>query len=137
MQRHAKKTVYMSAPVEQMWRILTDNNGAKIDPLDEDTYENTEPMPGTVFTRATQMTQNETFSFQIKTLYFHANWSIVMEPAAHHETKMTVSNTVSYRSVRYFFVCLFGLSPKKEVRGFIRDIGKKLELDMKRNKQIS
>ena len=127
----------MSAPVEQMWRILTDNNGAKIDPLDEDTYQNIEPMPGTVFTRATQIIQNENFSFQIKTLYFYADWSIVLEPAEHHETKMTVSNVVTYRSPRYFFVCLFGASPKREVRGFITDIAKKLERDMKKNKQIT
>lgn len=133
MKKHAKKTVYIIAPVEQTWRLLTGGSDTRIDPLDEEGYSNTEPEKGTVYTRATEIVQNEKFSFQIKTRQLYEDWSITLEPAEHFETKLTVQNTVTYRSLPFFIFSQFWHSAKREVQVFINDLKEKVAKEQNGN----
>lgn len=126
--RSARGIEEFDFPVELVWRALTGSGtGNLIDPLDEETYNNTVPRPGMVFTRQLEVVTNELFSFQIKTANCTAAWRIQLKPTGSCRTKITVDETVDFPDFRAFAACRFGLGLGHEMRIFMKDIESKLK----------
>ncbi len=135
MKTIAKRTAYYSYPVELVWRgIGVGSENTTVDPLSEEEYENYEPERGTVFTRALEVKQNEVFSFQMKTWLFYSSWRIELEAVGPCETKVKLTNTVEYRSLRGFIYSGFGTLARSEIKLFARQLGQKIEADFQKNR---
>lgn len=123
-------------PVELAWKTLAGSGaGNIIDPLDEETYNNSVPKPGVVFTRLLEVVTNELFSFQLKTDVGTETWSVRFKPTGACKTRIIVDETVDFPDFRAFAACGFGTGLRREMRGFMKDIDKKLndyEKDLKR-----
>lgn len=129
MKTTCKRTAYYRYPVELVWRGIGFGNNAEVDPLNEEQYNNCEPERGTVFTRALEVKQNETFSFQMKTWLFYSTWRIELTSVGPCETRVKFSNTVEYRSFRGFVYSLFGYLHRSEMKAFARQLGQKIDAD--------
>lgn len=115
-------------PVELVWKALTSNStGNLVDPLDEKTYNESDPAPGTVYTRSLQVVTNKLFSFQIKTSFYTATWRIELKPSGACKTKVTVEETVEFHTLKAFVLCRLGAGIGHEVRYFMRDLESKLD----------
>ena len=115
-------------PVELVWRALTgDSTGHLIDPLDEETFENTDPKPGTVYTRRLEVETNKRFSFQIKSTMYTATWTVELSPDAPCRTGVTVREVAEFPNLAAFAACRFGFGLRHELRLFMREMERKLE----------
>ena len=114
-------------PIELVWTSIAGRNDGSITPMDEDTYLNTEPAQGTVFTRSIEVKTNEVFAFQIKTRMFIADWRIELSPLAPCKTGVKLSCTINYRSFKSALLNRFGAGMTMEMRYFMKDLKKKLE----------
>jgi hypothetical protein len=126
-ERKASGTMEYDFPVELVWRALTGNStGNLVDPLDEETYENTQPSPGTVFTRSLEVVTNERFVFQIKTTMYSATWRITLKSTGKCSTRINVEEAVKFNDMKAYALSRFGLGLSHEVRYFMKDISSKL-----------
>jgi hypothetical protein len=114
-------------PVELVWTSIAGRNDGSITPMDEETYLNTEPEQGTVFTRSIEVKTNETFAFQIKTRMFIADWRIELKSLAPCKTGVKLTCTIEYRSFKSALLNRFGAGMTMEMHYFMRDLKKKLE----------
>ena len=130
MKASAKRTVYYLYPVELVWKAIGAGKNRAVDPLDEDTFENTEPAPNTVYTRSLEFKINEVFAFRMKARGFIADLRIELTPTGPCETKVVFSEKAEYRLVSSYIFSKFGLNIRDELKSFAREINKRLE-DMK------
>lgn len=130
MKASAKRTSYYYYPVELVWKALGTGGSREVDPLDEDSFENTEPAPNTVFTKSLEVKTNEVFSFRMKARGFIADLRVEMKQTGPCETKVVFSEQVEYRTVSSYLLSRFGLSIRNELKDFSRVIHQRLE-DMK------
>jgi len=126
MHASAKRTAVYHYPVELVWKALGFGNQREVDPLTEDEFENREPAPNTVFTKALEVKQNEVFSFRMKARGFYATMRVELSPTGPCETKMTVSEDVDYRLTSSYIASRFGLSIRQELSSFTTEINKRL-----------
>ena len=127
MKASAKRTVYYHYPVELVWKALGTGGSREVDPLDEDSFENSEPAPNTVFTKSLEVTQNEVFAFRMKARGFIADLRVEMKQTGPCETKVVFSEQVEYRLVSSYIFSKFGLSIRDELKDFARVINQRLE----------
>ena len=130
MKASAKRTCYYLYPVELVWKAIGTGGSREVDPLDEESFENTEPAPNTVYTRSLEFKVNEVFAFRMKTRGFIADMRIELTPTGPCETKVVFSEQVEYRLVSSYIFSKFGLSIRDELKSLAREINKRLE-DMK------
>ena len=114
-------------PPELIWRALgaaeAQENSLS---LTEEEFERSEPGAATVFSRVTAAEPNKLYAFRVKTLGYIADWRIDLEPAAENETKVTISETVEYRSALLYVLSGFGLMARREVAAFSAGLLKKV-----------
>ncbi len=127
-QKTVRGTDEYDFPVELVWKALTgSNNSNLVDPLDEETYNNSVPKPGTVFTRSLEVVTNERFSFQIKTVMYTATWKIALKSTGACKTRVTVDEIVDFADFRAFAACRFGAGLRHEMNYFMKDVESKLK----------
>ena len=130
-----KRRATFQYPVELVWRgIGVSNNGTTVDPLSEEQYENYEPARNTVFTRAVEVKQNELFAFQMKTWMSYSDWRIELTPVGPCETRVSFVNKIKYRSAQGYILSLFGLFARIEMKRFVEQLGKKIDMDFQKNR---
>lgn len=117
----------LSYPVELVWTSIAGRSDTTITPMDEDTYLNTEPARGTVFTRSIEVKTNEVFAFQIKAQMFIADWRIELNSIAPCKTDVKLTCSIEYRSFKAAALNRFGAGLTSEMHFFLRDLKKKLE----------
>ncbi len=121
--RRARGTDEFDFPVELVWKALTGSGTESIiDPLDEETYNNSTPPPGRAYTRSLAVVANELFSFRIKTATYTATWEIRLKPTGPCRTRVIVDDTVDFPNFRAFAACRFGTGLGREMRYFMRDM---------------
>ena len=114
-------------PVELVWRALTgDSTGHLIDPLDAESFENTDPKPGTVYTRRLAVETNRLFSFQVKSTMYTATWRVELTASAPCVTEIRVTEEVTFPNMAAFAACRFGLGLRHELGIFMRELERKL-----------
>ena len=126
MNASASRTVYYLYPPELVWKALGFGNQREVDPLTEDEFENREPAPNTVFTKALEVRQNEVFAFRMKARGFYATMRVELTPTGPCETKMVVTEDVDYRLTSSWIASRFGLSIRDELKSFTRSIHARL-----------
>lgn len=130
-----KRHATFQYPVELVWRgIGVNNNGTVVDPLSEEQYENYEPERNTVFTRAVEVKQNEVFAIQMKTWMSYCDWRIELTPVGPCETKVSFVNKIKYRSASGYILSIFGLLARSEMKRFVDQLGKKIDMDFQKNR---
>ena len=126
MKAHAKRTVYYRYPAELVWKALGAGNNREVDPLSEEEFDNREPAPNMVFTKALDIRTNELFAIRMKAHGFISDLRIELKPVGPCETKVVFSEDVEYREFSTFFLSRFGLSVRQELRSFANEIHKRL-----------
>ena len=130
-----KRRVTYQYPVELVWRgIGVGSNSTAVDPLNEEQYEKYEPARDTVFTRAVEVKQNEVFAFQMKTWMSYSDWRIELTPVGPCETKVSLVNTINYRSVQGYILSLFGILARVEMKRFVAQLGEKIDQDFQKSR---
>ncbi|MCD8374819.1 MAG: hypothetical protein LUC20_07000 [Oscillospiraceae bacterium] len=127
MKRSAHCRAFYTAPVETVWRLITSGTDVTVDPLNEEQYNNTEPEPGTIFTRAFEVVQNKRFVFEMKSINLYEHWTIELEDWGVAETKITVRNDVTYRNIHTFLLSFPFASPRHECKAFLSDLSAKVK----------
>ena len=130
MKASAKRTAYYHYPVELVWKALGTNDGREVDPLDEDTFENTEPAPNIAYTKALEVIPTELFAFRMKTRGFISDLRVEMKQVGPCETKVVFSEQVEYRVFSAYLFSKFGLNIRNDLRSYSQEVHKRLD-DMK------
>ena len=132
----AKRTSYFSYPVEIVWRSIAadDKSETRVDPLSEEDFENTEPAPNTIYTRAVEIRQNELFAFRMKAAGFFADLRIELKPLSDCETKVIFTESMTYRTTTAWVFSRFGLSLRSELKALSRTMLTRIEDSMPKNK---
>lgn len=126
MKSRAKKTVYYRYPVELVWRAIGAGERREVDPLTEEEFENQEPAPNTIFTRLLDMKENELFAFRMKARGFITDMRIELESVAPCETRVRLSQEVTYRKASVYMLSGFGSAVRRELKSFAMDLGRRL-----------
>lgn len=127
MKASGKRTVFYSYPVELVWKAIGAGNNREFEAMTEEEYENKEPAPNTIFTRALEVVPNERFSFRMKARGFIADMCIDMNAIAPCETKVVISETVEYRTTAAYVFSRFGLQIRTELKSFAVELNKRLD----------
>ncbi len=126
MRSHAKRTVYYSYPVELVWRSIGAGQQRQIDPLTEEEFDNQEPESGTIFTRMTEFKENEVFAFRMKAQGLITDMRIEMQSVAPCETRVVLSQDVTYRNAAAYIFSGFGSMARRELKAFAQELNRRL-----------
>ena len=127
--RGAGSAVY-DYPVELVWRSIANDKGAKIDPIDDETFSGTPP-ENVIYTRAAEIKTNESFTLQMKCRRYEARWRFTLTPLAPCRTRLEASAEVTYAGMRDFLLAGAGGGIHREVKIFLTTIGDKLKKSVK------
>lgn len=122
----AARTDRFPYPVGQIWRALGAAEQKDAMTLTEEEFETLEPGTATFFSRVTEAEEDRLYRFRVKTMGYIADWRIDLEPAGESETKVTISETVEYRSALLYVLSGFGLMTRREVAAFSAGLLKKV-----------
>ena len=126
MTAHAVRAERFSYPPELIWRALGAAEQQKSQALTEEEFEKMEPGAATVFSRITAAEESRLYAFRVKTMGYYADWRIELEPITDAETRVTMSETVTYRSAALYVLSGFGLMVRRELRAFSSALRKKV-----------
>lgn len=127
MTAHAVRAERFSYPPELIWRALGTAEQQKSQALTEEEFEKMEPGAATVFSRITAAEENRLYAFRVKTMGYYADWRIELEPITDAETRVTMSETVTYRSAALYVLSGFGLMIRRELAAFGAALRRKIE----------
>ncbi len=113
-------------PVGQIWRALGAAEQKDAMTLTEEEFVTLEPGAATFFSRVTEAEEDRLYRFRVKTMGYIADWRIDLEPAGENETKVTISESVEYRSALLYVLSFFGLMTRREVAAFSAGLLKKV-----------
>lgn len=113
-------------PPELIWRALGAAEAQNAQALTEEEFEKMEPGAATVFSRVTEAETNRLYAFRVKTLGYLADWRIELEGLSDSETRVTLTETVNYRSAALYVLSGFGLMVRRELRAFSSALRKKV-----------
>jgi len=130
MKASAKRTEYFRYPVELVWKSIGAGSKRDVDALTEEQFAETEPAANEVYTKSLEIKTNEVFAFRMKTRGFLADFRIELTPVGPCKTKVTLREDMEYRTSSAFLAGGFGLSVRKELKGFALMMQKRLK-DMK------
>ena len=122
----AARTDRFPYPVGQIWRALGAAEQKDALTLTEEEFETLEPGAATFFSRVTEAEEDRLYRFRVKTMGYIADWRIDLEPAGESDTKVTISETVEYRSALLYVLSGFGLMARREVAAFSAGLLKKV-----------
>lgn len=127
--RSAGSAVY-DYPVELVWRSISNDKNAKIEPIDDETF-NAAPPENVIYTRAVELKTNELFRLQMKSRRFEADWQFTLVPLAACRTRLEASVSVTYNSMKDYLLAGAGGGVHGEIRIFLRSVGDKLKKSVK------
>ena len=122
----AQRTDRFPYPVERIWKALSDGAQTDARALTEEEFEKLEPGAATFFSRVTASEENRLYCFRVKTMGYISDWRVALEPAGAAETKVTISESVEYRSALLYVLSGFGLMVRRELGAFSAGLLKKV-----------
>ena len=122
----AQRTDRFPYPVELIWKALSSGEQKDARALTEEEFEKLEPGAATFFSRVTQAEENRLYCFRVKTMGYISDWRVALEPAGDVETKVTISESVEYRSTLLYVLSGFGLMVRREIGAFSAGLLRKL-----------
>ncbi len=122
----AQRTDRFPYPVERIWKALSDGAQTDARALTEEEFEKLEPGAATFFSRVTASEENRLYCFRVKTMGYISDWRVALEPAGAAETKVTISESVEYRSALLYVLSGFGLMVRREIGAFSAGLLRKL-----------
>ncbi len=122
----AQRTDRFPYPVELIWRALSAGAQTDARALTEEEFEKLEPGAATFFSRVTASEENRLYCFRVKAMGYISDWHIELEPAGAAETKVTISESVEYRSALLYVLSGFGLMVRREIGAFSAGLLRKL-----------
>ena len=124
----ASRTDRFPYPPERIWRALGGSGQKDARALTEEEFETLEPGAATFFSRVTQTEENRLYCFRVKTMGYISDWRIDLEPDG-AETRVTIAESVEYRSGLLYVLSGFGLMVRRELGAFSAGLLKKVEAD--------
>ena len=122
----AQRTDRFPYPVERIWKALSDGAQTDARALTEEEFEKLEPGAATFFSRVTASEENRLYCFRVKTMGYISDWRVALEPAGAAETRVTISESVEYRSALLYVLSGFGLMVRRELGAFSAGLLKKV-----------
>lgn len=122
----AQRTDRFPYPVERIWKALSDGAQTDARALTEEEFEKLEPGAATFFSRVTASEENRLYCFRVKTMGYISDWRVALEPAGAAETRVTISESVEYRSALLYVLSGFGLMVRREIGAFSAGLLKKV-----------
>ena len=122
----AQRTDRFPYPVERIWKALSDGAQTDARALTEEEFEKLEPGAATFFSRVTASEENRLYCFRVKTMGYISDWRVALEPAGAAETRVTISESVEYRSALLYVLSGFGLMVRREIGAFSAGLLRKL-----------
>ena len=126
MKAGASRTDRFPWPPERIWQALGTAAQQDARALSEEEFETLEPGAATFFSRVTQAEENRLYCFRVKTMGYISDWRVALEPAGDAETKVTISESVEYRSTLLYVLSGFGLMVRREIGAFSAGLLRKL-----------
>ena len=126
MRANASRTDRFPWPVERIWRALSAAEQKDAQALTEEEFEKLEPGAATFFSRVTAAEENRLYCFRVKTMAYISDWRIELEGLSDSETRVTLSETVNYRSAALYVLSGFGLMVRREIGAFSAGLLRKL-----------
>ena len=118
-------------PPERIWRALGAAEQQNARALTEEEFETMEPGAATFFSRVTQAEPNRLYAFRVKTLGYISDWRIELEGLSENETRVTLTESVQYRSAALYVLSGFGLMVRRELGAFSAGLRKKIAAENK------
>ena len=118
MQAASSRTDRFPYPAARIWKALGAGEQKDARALTEEEFEKLEPGAATFFSRVTEAEENRLYSFRVKTMAYVSDWRIELEPVSDAETRVTISESVHYRSALIYVLSGFGLMIRRELSAF-------------------
>ena len=131
MNASASRTERFPWPPERIWRALGAAEQQNARALTEEEFETMEPGAATFFSRVTQAEPNRLYAFRVKTLGYISDWRIELEGLSENETRVTLTESVQYRSAALYVLSGFGLMVRRELGAFSAGLRKKIAAENK------
>ena len=134
MKRSAKRRISFDYPVELVWKALMGGETRQVDTMPSEDFEKSEPMPNTMLFMATEVVENEVFAVKMKTRRFLSDMRVELAVQGPCKTRMTVWQSVEYRTFGAYAASGFGMSLPREIAAFMSQIDLRLKQEMKHAK---
>ena len=131
MHASASRTDRFPYPPELIWRALGSAEQKDAQALTEEEFETMEPGAATFFSRVTEAETNRLYAFRVKTMGYISDWRVELEAVGPSETRVTLTEAVTYRSPAIYVLSGFGLMVRRELGAFSAGLLKKVEAQKK------
>ena len=126
MRAASSRTDHFPYPAERIWKALGAGEQKDAHALTEEEFETLEPGAATFFSRMTAAEENRLYCFRVKTMGYISDWRVDLEPVSDAETRVTISESVRYRSALLYVLSGFGLMVRRELGAFSAGLLKKV-----------